>query len=81
MRCVEIAAMAWGVDRSGLVDSAVHTLFIEANKRGLTVPAPHAPRTAEQKAAAVRDAIDQYASPPKALDEPELDQPPPWAFG
>jgi hypothetical protein len=51
--------------------ASVAAVFIEANKRGLTVPAPHVPSTAEQKAAAVRDAIDKYAEKPASIEKGE----------
>jgi hypothetical protein len=66
-RSLDIAASAWNTDAPPV--EAVHTLFIEANKRGLTVPAPHAPLTPGQKAKNIRDAIDQYAEKPAAIEQ------------
>jgi hypothetical protein len=72
---VNTATEVWGetdldVDAAAFVAS-VATLFIEANKRGLTVPAPHVPSTAEQKATAIRDAIDKYADKPLPIQKGE----------
>jgi len=77
---VRVASNAWlGVNLSPEAKvAAAATVFIEANKRGLTVPAP----TREQQAGAVRDAFDRYADMPAALkqDEPPLpSEVPPWA--
>jgi hypothetical protein len=66
-RAYHIASVAWGGGEPAV--EAVHTLFIEANRRGLTVPAPHVKPTAEEKAAAIRDSLDKYASPPAALED------------
>jgi hypothetical protein len=83
-RAVDVAGQAWKTMAASTVDwsaeamvAAAATVFIEANKRGLTVPAPHAPKTAEQRAAAVRDAIDRYAKPPAALGDPGPQEAPP----
>jgi hypothetical protein len=51
--------------------ASVAAVFIEANKRGLSVPAPHVPSTAEQKATAIRDAIDKYADKPLPIQQGE----------
>jgi hypothetical protein len=51
--------------------ASVAAVFIEANKRGLSVPAPHVPSTAEQKATAIRDAIDKYADKPLPIQKGE----------
>jgi hypothetical protein len=71
-RAAAIATEAWdGVTLSdGGIVAAAATIFIEANKRGLTVPAPHKP-TAEAKATAIRDAIDKYADKPLPIQKGE----------
>jgi hypothetical protein len=51
--------------------AAIATVFIEANKRGLTVPAPHVPPTPLQKATAIRDSIDRYADMPEPIKQGE----------
>jgi hypothetical protein len=68
-KAFHIASVAWGGGEPAV--EAVHTLFIEANKRGLTVPAPHVPPTPEQKATAIRDSIDRYAEKPDAIAKGE----------
>jgi hypothetical protein len=79
-KAADIAGKAWDrLTRGAAVDwsrpeamvAAAATVFIEANKRGLTVPAPHVPSTAEQKATAIRDAIDKYADKPLPIQKGE----------
>jgi hypothetical protein len=81
-KAADIAGKAWDrLTRGAAVDwsrpeamvAAAATVFIEANKRGLTVPAPHTKPTAEEKAAAIRDSLDRYASPPAAIKDDEGD--------
>jgi hypothetical protein len=70
-RAVAIAAGTWGEIGEQALVAAAATVFIEANKRGLTVPAPHVRPTPEQKAAAIRDAIDKYADKPLPIERGE----------
>jgi hypothetical protein len=78
-RCVLIAADAWGVDPadpgSDTLIPATAALFIEANKRGLTVPAPVEKLTPEQKAEVIRDTIEKYAEKPAAIGSDDDDLP------
>lgn len=75
-KSVDVAHGVWS-DYEGPVDlvAAAATVFIQACKAGLTVPAPHVPLTAEQKAKNIRDAIDTYAEPPKAITKDDDDLP------
>jgi hypothetical protein len=72
-RAIAVAIRAWGENQLPLegevLVAAAATVFIEANKRGLTVPAPVEKLSPEQKAEAVRDAFDRYSEKPKALAE------------
>ena len=72
-KAVEVASWAWGGDEVTLNDEAIvaaaATVFIEANKRGLSVPAPVEKLSPEQKAERIRDAIDKYAEKPEALKD------------
>jgi hypothetical protein len=74
-KAVNTATQIWGETDLNVSDQAfvasVATLFIEANKRGLSVPAPHVKPTAEAKATAIRDAIDKYAEKPLPIQKGE----------
>jgi hypothetical protein len=63
-KCVGIALWAWRVNEhsdpiieESAIAAAAATLFIESNKRGMTVPAPEP--TAKEKAEAIRAAFDE----------------------
>jgi hypothetical protein len=74
-RSVETALGAWDASMGSLeldaLVAAAATVFIEANKRGLTVPAPHKPLTKEEKAEIIRDSIDKYADKPLPIQKGE----------
>jgi hypothetical protein len=71
-RAIEIAHAQWGPLGDGVdMAAAAATVFIEANRRGLTVPAPHVKPTPEQKAEAIRNAIDKYADKPLPVEKGE----------
>ena len=80
-RACDIASRAWS-NAEGVVVSADHlvaaaaTVFIEANKRGLTVPAPVEKLSPEQKVERIRESFDKFAEKPEALkDEADDDLP------
>ena len=72
-RSVAIARGAWYEENAPQVLSdealaaAAATVFIQACRAGLSVPAPVEKLTPEQKAETIRKALDDYAEPPKAL--------------
>lgn len=74
-KAVEIAAQTWqggNLDSQAIVAAAA-TVFIEANKRGLTVP-----KTAEQQAATIRDTVDSFTAMPTQLKEEPDPELPEW---
>ena len=71
----EIAVTLWGdIDDQALV-AATATVFIEANKRGLTVPAPHVPLTKEEREANAAAAHERFKEMPKVLEDEDEDLP------
>jgi hypothetical protein len=71
-KAVTIALGAWsGPLNEQAIVAAAATVFIEAQKRGLTVPP-----TAQQQAETVRDTLDSFAvMPPQLKDAPDPELP------